>query len=316
MGRLNTPMGWSAANIGDLSGKTFVVTGANSGLGLETTRQLVTHGGRVIAGCRDVERSRASLTLPGTGGVDLRTLDLADLASVRRFAESVKGDYQHVDVLVNNAGVMAVPRSLTVDGFERQIGVNHLGHFALTGQLLAPLLSTPGSRVVNVSSSAHRMGTMNFDDLHGSRSYRRWGAYGQSKLANLLFTYELQRRLSDASAPTIAVAAHPGYANTNLQFVHANETGRGFERFFAGLANHAFGQSAADGALPQLYAAVDPAVSGGEYIGPSRFFESRGAPKVVQPDPKARDAAAAERLWEESIELTGVDYAALTGAAS
>lgn len=305
-------MGWSAKDIGDLSGKNFVVTGANSGLGLQTTRQLVAHGARVVAGCRDVERSRGPLTLPGPGGVDLRTLDLSDLASVRSFAESVRGDYPQIDVLINNAGVMAVPRSLTADGFERQLGVNHLGHFALTGELLDPLLSAPEARVVTVSSTAHRMGTINFDDLQGAQSYQRWAAYGQSKLANLLFTYELQLKFTEADAHAIAVAAHPGYANTNLQHVHANETGRRYERFFTGLANNALGQSAADGALPQLYAAVDPRVQGGDYIGPSRFFESRGAPKVVEPMAKARDAEVAAQLWDESVALTGVDYAALS----
>jgi NAD(P)-dependent dehydrogenase (short-subunit alcohol dehydrogenase family) len=313
--RLNTAMGWSSADIGDLCGTTFVVTGANSGLGLETTRQLVAHGARVIAGCRDVERSRKALTLPGPGGVDLREVDLADLSSVRNFAEVVKSDYATVDVLINNAGIMAVPRSLTVDGFERQIGVNHFGHFAMTGQLLTALLAAPNARVVNVSSAAHRMGTMNFDDLHGSKSYSRWAAYGQSKLANLLFTFELQRRFSSAGIEAIAVAAHPGYANTNLQYAHANETGRGYERFLAGLANHALAQSAAGGALPQLYAAVDANVRGGDYIGPSKFFESRGAPKVVQPDPKAHDEIASARLWDESVAATGVTYAALAGSS-
>jgi len=301
-------MGWSVADIGDQSDKTFIVTGANSGLGLETTKQLVAHGATVIAGCRDTDRSAAALVFPGPGRVDLRRLDLADLASVRTFASAVADVYPSIDVLINNAGIMAVPRSETVDGFERQIGVNHLGHFALTGALLEPLLAAPAARVVNVSSAAHRMGSMNFDDLQSENSYSRWGAYGQSKLANLLFTYELQRRLTEAGQRAVAVAAHPGYANTNLQYAHAKETGRNYERFIAGLANHALAQPASTGALPQLYAAVAPSVRGGEYIGPSRFFESRGAPKVVQPDAKARDEQTARRLWQESETLTGVSY--------
>ena len=301
-------MGWTASDIDDQSGRVFLITGANSGLGLESTRALVATGAQVIAACRNVDKARSALALSGPGEVEIRQLDLADLASVREFSAAVSSDYPKIDVLMNNAGVMAVPRSETVDGFEQQLGVNHLGHFALTGLLMPSVLAAPEGRVVNVSSSAHRMGTMNFDDLHGRRSYQRWGAYGQSKLANLLFTLELQRRLSAADVPTITLAAHPGFADTNLQYAHANATGSGLEKRVMGVVNKVLAQSAEAGAWPQLYAAVAPGLVGGEFIGPSGVFESRGHPKVVQPNSKAKDVAAAERLWEESTAATGVEF--------
>ncbi len=308
-------MKWTVADISDQSGKTFVVTGANSGLGLEATKALVTHGATVVAACRNLDAGQVCLALPGPGEVDLRRLDLADLASVADFAAAVSTDYPTIDVLINNAGVMALPRAETVDGFERQFGTNHLGHFALTGRLLKPLLASPAARIVTVSSTAHRMGKMNFDDLMGEQNYQRWSAYGQSKLANLLFTAELQQRLAGAGARAIAVAAHPGYSDTNLQSAHARETGRGIEERFTGLMNKVMGQSADMGALPELFAAVAPGVSGGDYYGPDGFMESRGHPKLVTPNNRARDAADAARLWAESVRLTGVDYAELDHAA-
>jgi NAD(P)-dependent dehydrogenase (short-subunit alcohol dehydrogenase family) len=237
------------------------------------------------------------------------------LSSVAEFAEGMVKDYPTIDVLLNNAGVMALPRGTTVDGFERQFGINHLGHFALTGRLLPALLAAPAARIVNVSSTAHRMGTMNFDDLQSEKSYKRWAVYGQSKLANLLFTLELQERLAGAGARAIAVAAHPGYSNTNLQSAHARETGRGLEEKFAGLMNKVMGQSAAMGALPELYAAVAPGVAGGDYYGPDGFMESRGHPTKVQPTSKGKDAVDAARLWAASVQLTGVTYSELDSAA-
>lgn len=307
-------MKWTAADIADQSGKTFVVTGANSGLGLEATKALVTHGATVVAACRNLDAGRICTALPGPGTVDLRRLDLADLTSVAEFAQSVVDDYQTIDVLLNNAGVMALPRGETADGFERQFGTNHLGHFALTGELLDPLLAAPAARVVTVSSTAHRMGKMNFDDLMGERNYQRWSAYGQSKLANLLFTAELQQRFAAAGAKAIAVAAHPGYSATNLQSAHAREIGRGIEEKFTAVMNKVLGQSAEMGVLPELYAAVAPGVAGGEYYGPDGFMESRGHPTLVTPNDRARDEADAARLWAESVRLTGVDYAQLDRA--
>lgn len=301
-------MGWTASDINDQTGRVFLITGANSGLGLEATKALVAKNARVIAACRNLDKAKAALPLEGPGEVDIRQLDLGDLASVRAFATAVSADYPSIDVLMNNAGVMAVPRSETADGFEQQLGVNHLGHFALTGLLMPSVLAATDGRVVTVSSSAHRMGTMNFDDLHGKKSYQRWSAYGQSKLANLLFTLELQRRLTAAGAQAIALAAHPGYADTNLQYAHANVTGSGLEKRVMGVVNKVLAQSAEAGAWPQLYAAVAPGLTGGEFIGPGGIFESRGHPKVVQPNSKAKDAAAAERLWQESTAATGVEF--------
>lgn len=300
-------MKWTSADIGDQTGKVVLITGANSGLGLESARALVARGATVIAGCRDEERARAALQLPGPGSVDVRKLDLADLSSVREFAAQVSADYPGINVLMNNAGVMAIPRSETADGFEQQLGVNHLGHFALTGLLLDRVLDT-GGRVVTVSSSAHRMGTMNFEDLHSRRKYQRWTAYGQSKLANLLFTLELQKRLTAADASTLALTAHPGFSATNLQFAHANMTNSRLERIVMGATNKVLAQSAEEGAWPQLYAAVAPGLRGGEFIGPSGLFESRGHPKVVQPNDRAKDDATAARLWDESTAATGVTY--------
>ena len=302
---------WTADDIGDLTGQTIVVTGANSGLGLESTRALVEHGALVVAACRDLAKGQACTLLRGSGSVDLRELDLADLSSVERFAEGVLADYPQIAVLMNNAGVMALPRSETADGFERQFGTNHLGHFALTGRLLPALLAAPAARVVTTSSGAHKMGKMNFDDLQSRRSYRRWAVYGQSKLANLLFTLELQARLSGIGAAAIAVAAHPGFSDTNLQSAHAKAKGSRIEESLNGVVNKVVAQSAQRGALPQLYAATSPAVRGGEYFGPDGFMEIRGYPTVVQPNGRAQDTVDAARLWAESVRLTGVDYAEL-----
>lgn len=298
------------SDIGDLSGRVAVVTGANSGLGLETTRMLSDHGARVIMACRNVakgEEARVGLLADRPSAqLEIAPLDLADLSSVRVFAEDLSEEA--IDLLINNAGVMALPRCETADGFEMQIGTNHLGHFALTGRLLPKLLAASAARVVTVSSLVHRIGTIDIADLHGERRYRKWSAYGQSKLANLLFAYELDRRLRRAGAEAISVAAHPGYAATNLQGVGPRMEG---SRWFARateLANALVAQDAAMGALPQVYAAVAPEVRGGEYFGPSGPMEMTGPPKRVSSSAKSRDEALARRLWEVSEDVTGVSY--------
>jgi NAD(P)-dependent dehydrogenase (short-subunit alcohol dehydrogenase family) len=301
---------WTAAQIPDQARRIVVVTGANSGIGLETARVLAEHGAHVVLACRTrakAERARLSI-LEGnpSGEVELVDLDLASLTSVRAAAAEIGERFDRLDLLIDNAGVMATPRGCTVDGFETQFGTNHLGHFALTGLLLPMLLATPASRVVSVSSLAHRIGTIHFNDLQSERGYHRWRAYGQSKLANLLFIAELQRRLSAAGAPTIAVAAHPGGANTNLTTSTGGLGGR-----LAALTKPvmgAFMQSAYMGALPTLRAAVDPAVQGGEYFGPGGFMEQRGFPEEVHSSARAYDLGVAARLWDVSESLTGVAY--------
>src|SRR3954451_1579849 len=303
---------WSAADIPSQSGRVAVVTGANSGLGLVTARELARAGATVVLGCRDARRgadaeSRIREAVP-EASVDLRSLDLASLASVGDFAKGVRSTYDGIDLLVNNAGVMAIPRGTTADGFEMQFGTNHLGHFALTGQLIEAMRGRAGSRVVTVSSTAHKPGRIDFDDLMSERSYRKWRAYSQSKLANLLFSYELQRKLAAAGAATISVAAHPGYASTNLQAVGPLESGNKLMGLLMNLGNGLFAQSDEQGALPQLYAAVSPDVNGGEYFGPSGFQEQRGAPKRVDSRPRSKDEAVAARLWQVSEELTGVRF--------
>jgi NAD(P)-dependent dehydrogenase (short-subunit alcohol dehydrogenase family) len=232
---------------------------------------------------------------------------------VRSFADAYRKAHSELHVLCNNAGVMALPYRRTADGFEMQFGTNHLGHFALTGLLLEPLLATRGARVVNVSSTAHRIGKMRFDDLHGERSYRRWPAYGQSKLANLLFTYELQRRLERNGAPVSSVACHPGYASTNLQLAGPRMEGSSWMESLSSLSNRIFSQSAAMGALPTLYAAAADDMRSGDYIGPGGFAETWGHPKKVRSSARSHDREAATRLWEVSEELTGVRFEGLAG---
>ena len=292
---------WTANDIPDLNGKTAVVTGANSGLGYETARELARHGAHVVLACRDESRGTEALQrLRGAipeASAELCLLDLADLTSVRKFADSYAGERGDLEILVDNAGVMALPgRRQTADGFEMQFGTNHLGHFALTGLLLPQLLARPGSRVVAVTSFGHKVGRMNFDDLQWERSYRKWLAYGRSKLANLLFIFELDRRARAGGATLVATAAHPGYADTNLQ----SGTSFAWSSFMA--------QSAADGALPTLYGATAPDARGGEFFGPSGFLQQRGTPKRVRAARKAYDVDAARRLWELSEQLTGVTY--------
>jgi NAD(P)-dependent dehydrogenase (short-subunit alcohol dehydrogenase family) len=287
--------GWTEQDIPDLTGRTVVITGANSGLGEAATRALADHGARVVMACRNATKAEAvAARMPGE--VSVRPLDLADLSSVRAFAH-VTGD---VDVLINNAGIMAVPKSRTADGFESQFGTNFLGHFALTG-LLLPKIS---QRVVTLSSGVHRIGRIDLDDLNWhTRRYRRWAAYGQSKLADLMFAYELDRRLTAAKSEVLSVAAHPGYAATALQ----SHTESLMDRLMA-LGNRVIAQDAVGGARPMLYAATMPHVRGGEYYGPDGLGEVRGHPRTVRSSAAARDAATAAQLWRKAEQLTGVSF--------
>jgi NAD(P)-dependent dehydrogenase (short-subunit alcohol dehydrogenase family) len=302
---------WTSADIPDQNGRTVLVTGANSGLGLRSAQALAGKGARVLMGCRSETKAKVALDEVRAMAIgpepEVVRLDLADLASVRAAAEQVDGTVERLDVLMNNAGVMAVPFAETADGFEMQFGTNHLGHFALTGLLLPVLQRAEAPRVVTTSSAAHRTGRMRFDDLDWKQGrYMRWGAYGRSKLANLLFTFELDRRARAAGADLVAVAAHPGYANTHLQATSAGQNP--LKAGFFAVGNMLFAQSDVQGAWPQLYAATMPDVAGGEYFGPDGPFESRGHPRRVGTSSAARDVESARRLWEVSEALTGVSY--------
>ncbi len=297
---------WKDSDVPDQSGRVAVVTGANTGIGYQTAAVLAYSGAHVVLAVRDLAKGNAALSrivaASPKADVTLQALDLSSLDSVRAAAEALRSAYPRIDLLINNAGVMLTPKQVTKDGFELQFGTNHLGHFALTGLLLDHLLPVRGSRVVTVSSMGHRMrGAIHFDDLQWERSYNRAAAYAQSKLANLLFTYELQRRLADRS--TIAVAAHPGSSNTELT--------RNLPRIIKPVAD-VFGpvlfQSAAMGALPTLRAATDPAVEGGQYYGPDGLGEQRGHPKLVDSSAKSHDEDLQGRLWTVSEELTGVTF--------
>ena len=294
---------WTSGDVPGQHGRLAVVTGANTGLGFETARVLAARGASVVLAVRDTDKGKAAAariagTAPGAT-VTVQPLDLASLDSIRAAAAELRARHPRIDLLVNNAGVMFPPKQTTVDGFELQLGTNHLGHFALTGLLLEQMLPVPGSRVVTLSSLAHRLrARINFDDLQGERSYRRVAAYGQSKLANLMFTYELARRLSGAGT-TIAVAAHPGLASTELA------------RYTPAIAAFSYAlvsQKAAMGALPVLRAATDPAVLGGQYYGPAGFLGARGYPELARSSRRSRDTAVQRRLWTVSEELTGVTF--------
>ena len=310
-------MTWTTSDIPDLSGRRAVVTGANSGLGLEVARELARRGAAVVLACRDLakgERALAEVRASARGEApELASLDLADLSSVHAFATAYRDSHPGgLDLLVANAGIMAPPRRVTTDGFEAQLATNHLGHFALTGLLLPALLRMAHSRVVVVSSVAHRIGSIDFDDLQGERRYRRWRAYGQSKLANLLFALELDRRARAAETPLVSVAAHPGYAATNLQ----TASPPAHEALAMRLLNPLVAQSAAMGALPILFASTVEDLPGGTFIGPDGPAEIRGHPRPVEPSRRAGDSSVASRLWAVSEELTGVrfDFGVVTGA--
>ncbi|WP_246998098.1 oxidoreductase [Halosolutus gelatinilyticus] len=318
-------MSWTATDVPDQTGRTIVVTGANSGIGLEATRELARNGATVIMACRDVdrgERAAADVRRDVTDAyLRVEACDLSNLESIRAFADRL-GD-EPIDVLINNAGVMAIPRSETADGFETQFGVNHLGHFALTGLVLSNLLAEDGgggedddrgrereqeARIVTVSSSMHERGAIDFDDLHGERSYGPWGSYAQSKLANVLFAYELERRLRTANANAKSVAVHPGYAATNLQVRGPEQYGQRVRKAFSRVLNAVVAQSAEQGALPTLYAATAPDVEGGAYYGPDGIANMRGAPERQASSDRSYDRETARRLWRISRDLTGVEY--------
>ena len=302
---------WTAADVPDQAGRRAIVTGANSGLGFETALALAGHGADVTLAVRDLAKGEAAAdqirALSPQASLEVRRLDLADLASIDEFAWLWRESHPDgLDMLINNAGIMAIPRRDTADGFEMQLGTNHLGHFALTGRLLDAI--RPEGRIVTVSSQAHRMGRMDFEDLMGERKYGAWRAYGQSKLANLLFMRSLAERLERAGSTIASVAAHPGFASTHLQAVAPEMKGRGWQVKIMDGVNKVMAQSAAMGALPTLYAATFPAIRSGDYVGPDGFGEQRGHPKLVGMNASARDDAVANRLWTVSEELTGVRY--------
>ena len=306
---MTTTNHWTVEGIGDQSGRTAVVTGANSGIGFQTARELAAHGATVVLACRDEAKGRdaaerITAAVPGAG-VDVVRLDLASLASVRDAAERIRSGYPRLDLLINNAGLMMPPFGRTEDGFELQVGTNHLGHFALTGLLLDRLLAAPGSRIVTVSSFAHRQGRIDLDDLSfDRRRYRPSAGYGQSKLANIMFTYELQRRLAEAGAKTIALTLQPGAVPTELQR-HAD----GATRVIGDFLMRTLGQpDAAAGALSTLRAATDPAAKGGEYYAPGGFLTWKGYPVVARSSSRSHDTGIQRRLWTESERLTGVTY--------
>ena len=303
---------WTEANIPDQTGRTILITGANSGIGFEAARALAQHGATVVMGCRNRSKadeavSQIEATEP-SGSVEILEMDLSDLDSVAAAAAEFRATNDRLDVLVNNAGLMATPNQRTSQGFEMQFGVNHLGHFALTGHLLDVLLATDKSRIVSISSQGHRGGKLDFDDLNSEKKYSAWQAYFQSKLANLVFTNELQRRLAAADADVIAVAAHPGVASTNLGHESAGGVLSTMMDKMRPVMDKLVTQSAAMGALPTLRAATDPDVVGGDYFGPGGFGEMKGHPKKVGMSSRARDEDSARRLWELSKDMTEVNY--------
>jgi NAD(P)-dependent dehydrogenase (short-subunit alcohol dehydrogenase family) len=305
-------MTWTVADIPDQSGRVAVVTGANSGLGLETATALSGAGAHVVLACRNEEKAATAADhIRGAhpdASVEVVRCDLSSQASVAKAAEGINAAHDRLDLLIDNAGVMAIPRRVTDDGWEMQLATNHLGHFALTAHLLDRLLATDDSRVVVVTSFVHHVGKIRFEDLQSERKYNKWSAYSQSKLANMLFTLELQRRLARADSGTIALASHPGYAATELQATGPRMSGSRIMEQGSILFNRLFAQSAAGGALPSLYAATAPDLAGGELIGPGGFMQQRGAPKAVSPSKRASDPDLARRLWEVSEDLTGVKY--------
>ena len=309
---------WSAADVGDLTGRVALVTGANSGIGYETAKVLAGHGAHVILACRNDERGRRARDKLESeldrSSLELLRLDLADLVSVRRAADAVLLDHARLDLQVNNAGVMGTPYRQTADGLELQLATNHFGHFALTGLLLERIVTTEWSRIVTVSSHLHRLGRLRLDDPAGTVPRDTWVTHGTSKLANLLFTLELSRRLDEAGLRTRAVAAHPGWTRSNLAGNGAALGPNRVRRKLARTTGTTLGQSTASGALPVLCAATSPAVHNGQYVGPANAFGMFGPPRLSRPSRRARDDDAAAALWAASEELTGVRVAVGTPA--
>ena len=293
---------WTKEDIPDQSGKIAIVTGANSGLGYEVTRVLAKNGAHVVMGCRNLEKAEVAfnqiITDDINSSLEIIRLDLSDLASVKDFVSEFSKKHQSLDILCNNAGVMMTPYQKTVDGFELQLGTNHFGHFALTGLLIDILIKKENSRIVTMSSIAHTMGKMDFDNLNWEKKYGRTKAYGRSKLANLLFAYELQRRLEAKGSKSISIASHPGWTRTNLQR----------NVWFFRVMNHLLSQKPKKGALPMLYAATSPEAEGGAYYGPDGRMQWKGYPKRVQSNDETHNNEDAKRLWEISEELTSVKF--------
>ena len=301
---------WTQKDIPDQKGKVVIVTGGNSGIGYEAALALSGRNADVILAVRSADKGEEAASqirqLYPQAQIAVMALNLSDLKSVRAFAESFLASHDRLDILINNAGVMALPARKTVDGFEMQFGTNHLGHFALTGLLLPALKKTPGARIVTVSSGAHTSGDIHFDDLQWEKKYNRWGAYAQSKLANLLFAYELQRRFAETGINAISVSCHPGYAATNLQYAGPQMEGSAFALWLSRTGNALFAQKQDMGALPTLFAAVAAEVNGCDYIGPAGGM--RGYPQKVKSNNKSYDEALAKRLWTVSEKLTGIVY--------
>lgn len=301
------PSGWTDADMPNQSGRTVVVTGANSGLGFLTSLRLAQHGAHVVMTARDPDKGRDALArikaARPRGSVELHQLDLTDLDQVKAFANKLLAEETPIHILINNAGVMMPPRTLTAQGHELQFGVNHLAHFALTGMLLPRIAESGAGRVVTISSDLHKRGSIHFDDLTGERHYGRIAFYAQSKFANVLFALDLDRRLRATGASVKSVLAHPGYAATNLQMSGP----RGLLKLFMHVGNRFMAQPAEMGVLPQLFAATAATVEGGDFIGPDGANEKKGHPTLVQPIAAGRDVALAQRLWQLSAELTAVD---------
>lgn len=302
---------WTEKEIPDLTGKVIVVTGANSGLGLECSRIFAEKGATVVMAVRNVSKGEKAksdiLKAHPNASLDMMTLDVGNLGSVREFAAAFKAKYDRLDILLNNAGVMAIPRQETADGFEMQIGVNHFGHFALTGLLIDVIVKTPKARIHNVTSSANYMGTINFDDLMGENDYSRWSAYGQSKLANVFFTFELQKRLTAAGFDTITNTSHPGVVMTNLQTNSIEQSNANLESMLYRIIGPLMTQDISMGILPMLYGSTATDAKGGVFYGP-RTFNMRGYPAEKKANKEAYDADALKRFWKVSEELTGVKF--------
>ncbi len=304
-------MGWNAAEIGELENEIVVITGANSGLGFSATKILAEHGVKVVMACRSLDKAEQAKEEiekeVDEPDLEVMELDLSDLESVKSFSEEFKQKYDSLDILCNNAGLMALPRRETEHGFEMQLGVNHLGHFALTAHLIDLIVEASG-RVVNQSSMAHEDGEIDFDDLMSEDDYSKWGAYGQSKLANLLFTYELNRRLEDKDIDVESVACHPGISDTNLFKIGPKMEHSKIKLYLGQMISKIFGQSPSKGCLPMLYAATSEQIQGGEYIGPDGFKQARGYPEKQGSSEASHNEDDAKKLWERSEELIGLKF--------